>query len=169
MNYFITRGTSITLPVRLFLGKFHYLKSMPRGCNKIFLLWDKRVLKGVACFGSPVGKVKHDYELKRFCLNGTVKNTGSWFIAQCIRQLKAEGAKSIISYADPAQGHEGTLYRAANFTYVGKQKQGTAFFEVNGKKIWYRNKGAECYKDIVFGAIKRMQPKHVYEYLIDKR
>lgn len=168
MNYFITTETQVTPAVRFFLGRYHYLTGMPRGCRNIFMLWDEGVLVGVACFGKPVGKVKHDLELKRFCLSGTVKNTGSWFIAKCIKQLKKTGVKSIISYADPEQGHEGTLYKAANFKYLGKQAQGTPYYRVGRQKVYARNVGAARYSGVIFGKMLRMKPKLRFEYIIDK-
>jgi hypothetical protein len=35
------------------------------------------------------------------------------------RMLRKEGVNLILSYADPAAGHEGIIYRATGFKYLG--------------------------------------------------
>jgi hypothetical protein len=42
--------------------------------------------------------------------------TASWFIAQCLNKVPP---KIVLSYADTSAGHDGTVYRAANFHYAG--------------------------------------------------
>lgn len=42
--------------------------------------------------------------------------TASWFIAQCLSDMPP---RIVLSYADTAVGHDGTVYRAANFHYAG--------------------------------------------------
>ena len=46
-------------------------------------------------------------------------NLASWFVARAIKLLRQEeDVRAILSYADN-DFHEGTLYRASNFTYYG--------------------------------------------------
>ena len=40
-------------------------------------------------------------------------------LSRCMKALKQRGFDLIVSYADRAQGHEGTIYRAANWQYSG--------------------------------------------------
>lgn len=121
-----------------FVASFHYLgESMPRGCDKWFCLVINNRLRGVAAFGIPAGKnCRQKYgqdtlELRRFVLHPDLpKNSGSWFMAQCLRQLKQW---NILTYSDPAVGHTGHLYKVSNFDYLGKQRQGSTRVEVDGK------------------------------------
>ena len=77
-------------------------------------------------FGHPTGK---DYlagtmECKRFVLmRKAPKNVASFFMARCLKDLQQYPEISqIVSYADPEHGHEGTLYKAANFIPMGEQE-----------------------------------------------
>jgi hypothetical protein len=149
----------------------HYLKTMPRGCKYNFGLYKDDVLVGGAMFGCPVGaKVGRDtLELKRFYLTpGCEKNTASWFLSRCIKQLKGK-ANRIVTYADPKEGHTGALYKASNFIYKGKQVQGTPYYKIGKNKVYYRNvsnlNDAHRIK-ILSGEIKllRMLPKHKFEF-----
>lgn len=73
-------------------------------------------------------------ELKRLCcIDKTPKNTESYFIGHTLRWLKKNtNIKTVISYADTTYSHQGTIYKATNFTHVGMTKP--------GKVIMYKNK-----------------------------
>lgn len=43
----------------------------------------------------------------------------------------------IVSYADPAYGHAGTIYRAANFEYVGVTHQDTGYLDPSSGKVYH--------------------------------
>ena len=124
--------------LKKFIAENHYLgESMPKGCRHVFVLYSKKKIIGAAVYGIPAGrncysKYGHDIvELRRFVLKeGLPKNTGSWFMARCHKQLREY---NILSYSDPAQGHTGTLYKAANFTHLGKQRQGSSRIMYKGK------------------------------------
>jgi hypothetical protein len=82
---------------------------------------------GGAIFGKPAAyNVANKYgaegltELRRFVLTDECpRNSESKVIAFMLRDLKREGVKRVLSYADPAQGHGGTIYKALGFKYVG--------------------------------------------------
>lgn len=63
-------------------------------------------------------------ELRRLCcIDETPKNTESYFIGKMIRWLKKNtNIKVIVSYADKEHGHDGTIYKASNFKYMGFKK-----------------------------------------------
>ena len=65
-------------------------------------------------------------ELKRLCcIDNTLKNTESFFIGHTLRWLKKNtNIKTVISYADTTYSHEGTIYKASNFTHVGMTAKG---------------------------------------------
>ncbi len=174
----VTNTTAKNLELKQFVLKHHYLKSISRGNKRCFGLFINGTLKGVALFGHPVGtNVIKNYgpntlELKRFCLSPDLKkNTASWFIAKTIKDLRIQKIQTIISYADPSQGHEGIIYKASNFQYIGRQKYSSVYFKINNKKIHSRNfycKNTSKY-DIYKGkGLKRMysKPKHIFVYKI---
>ena len=82
---------------------------------------------GGAIFGKPAAyNVAQKYgadgltELRRFVLmDECPRNSESKLIAFMLRDLKRKGIKRVLSYADPAQGHAGTIYKACGFKYVG--------------------------------------------------
>lgn len=164
-----------------FVKKYHYLKSLARGCRLSFVLRINGEIKGVAMFGIPTGSNVRNLhgnvlELKRFVLNECPKNTCSWFMAKCITHIKRNTDYiGIISYADPAQGHEGIIYKASNFSYLGKQNKNYCgyMFKVGRKYIHQRaayQKGTSTYNKVMEakkdGTLKkkRLKPKHIYLY-----
>lgn len=74
-------------------------------------------------------------ELRRLCcIDNTPKNTESYFIGHCLRWLKENTAiKTVVSYADPNHGHQGTIYRASNFQYKGLTSDGRVII-MDGKQ-----------------------------------
>jgi len=90
-------------------------------------------LIGVCTFGQPPSpslckglagvENKHRVlELNRlWIMDETPKNTESWFVSRCLKQLRqlAPERYYIISYSDISQGHEGIIYRALSFLYLG--------------------------------------------------
>lgn len=57
-------------------------------------------------------------ELRRLCcIDNTPRNAESFFIARALRLLKEDWAgRIVVSYADKEHGHQGTIYKASNFT-----------------------------------------------------
>jgi hypothetical protein len=54
------------------------------------------------------------------------KNSETWLIGQSIRYIKRErrDVLFLVSYADPTAGHDGTIYRAANWQDQGMTDAG---------------------------------------------
>ena len=109
----------------------HYLGKWPGVC--VLTLALRRadsffdVFLGVIVFALPPRETAKRYggytwELARLWVDESVPRNGeSWFIAQAVRYVR-EHHKSVmflVSYADPAAGHSGTIYRAANWTADG--------------------------------------------------
>lgn len=83
------------------------------------------------------------WEIKRMALSPRCpKNSASRVIAISIKILrKLENLKGIITYADTAQNHTGTIYKASGFDYRGLTAQKTDLFingKIAGKKGQYR-------------------------------
>jgi hypothetical protein len=122
--------------VSAFVKQHHYSKTHHKVVVYAFSLTMNGLLAGACLFGMAAGNIRcmtvltghdnpRDYlELQRLVLLDEVpKNSESRFIGWCLRWLKKNtGVKAVISFADPAHGHGGTVYRASNWIYTGKQK-----------------------------------------------
>lgn len=78
------------------------------------------------------GTVEHKViELRRLVfLDEAGKNSESRFIAWTLRWLtKNTDIEIVVSYADPAHGHTGVVYKAANFEYRGLSTKDIAYFD----------------------------------------
>lgn len=117
-----------------FIETHHYSKSI-NGCvaDYCFGLYDENLLIGALFYGKMAMKSQYKkfstdesevIELRRLvCIDETPKNTESYFISRTLKWLKKNtNIKIVVSYADSEFGHVGTIYKASNFTYLGKQK-----------------------------------------------
>src|SRR5271155_595176 len=92
-----------------------------------FAVFDSRYeVVGGAIFGKPAGVgVAEKYgpnmtELRRFVLTDECpRNSESRVLAFMQRRLKKLGVQRVLSYADPAAGHTGVIYKALGFRYLG--------------------------------------------------
>lgn len=127
-----------------FIEKWHYSKSI-NGCitDYCFALYDDDLMIGASFFGrlamanqwKRFGNCPEDViELRRLCcIDSTPKNTESYFIGSMLRWLrKNTSIKVVVSYADAEYGHDGTIYKASNFEYLGF-KSGAKVIDFNGK------------------------------------
>lgn len=121
--------------IRSFIEEWHYSKSVNGlSARHCFKLMDKEKVVGAMIFGRMsmvnqwkkyAGKEADVIELRRLCcIDDTPKNTESWFIGKCVKRLRVRGYRVIVSYADPTHGHQGTIYRASNFKFVGRTSPG---------------------------------------------
>lgn len=134
--------------VSSFIKEHHYSHTHPGGIEYSFgLLWNGK-LAGACVFGWMAGnsKAKHlpGYDPRHFrelmrlvLLDGVPRNSESRFIGWCLRWLKrhAFNVHVVVSFADPAFGHVGTVYRASNWIYMGLQKLDRPRLIVNGKEV----------------------------------
>lgn len=120
------------------LLKFHYLKDISKGFKTGFNygLFKENECVGVIIFtGFPVPELSKGmlglernqqeglFELSRLCLipeiQETEHNIATWFVSRAIKLLRKDtNVRVILSYAD-VDFHNGTVYKAANFTYYG--------------------------------------------------
>jgi len=149
-----------------FIEKWHYSARCPTGKN-IFFGWFVpgdgdlfgETLYAVADYGIGVNPYQakflsnttgHDVEngvlleLKRLC-RIEPKNEGlplTSFISKCHKKLKKEGYRFIVSFSDPTYGHDGGIYRAANFKNIGKTNAETHAVEEDGtvrhRRLYFR-------------------------------
>ena len=119
-------------------------------------------------------------ELRRLCcIDDTPTNTESYFIGKTLRWLKEHTKyRVIISFADTAQGHEGTIYKATNFNYKG-MTSGAKALMVDGERFHQRMLTKKCPKgDEIRRRIKsndkdiwteELPPKHIFVYYLDRK
>jgi hypothetical protein len=98
----------------------------------VFRLDSVGVPVGVITYSLPPREIFKRYsvtlawELSRLWVSDEMpRNTESWFIAQTIRWLRKNrpDVELLVSYADPSRGHQGTIYKAANWKPDGKTDQ----------------------------------------------
>lgn len=98
-------------------------------------------------------------ELARLCIHPDhhKKNLPTWFLSRVIKRYKYENPdiKLIISFADTTQGHEGTIYKAANWKYDGKTGRSYHYVDKDGNII---------HKKTIYGLAKKEGKKEA-EYV----
>ena len=112
------------------IERHHYLHSLPGGTQLAFGVFGDARLQGAVTLGVGPANAHRLVEgaQRRDCLglsrvwlaNDLPKNSESKTIAIVLRALRSHTAvKFVLSYADPAQGHVGTVYQAGGWAYVG--------------------------------------------------
>lgn len=144
-----------------FITENHYSRSARSLLQKhIFSLVDNRNnLIGIAVYGLPISRntPANMLELRRFCLApGAEKNTASQFLAHTLRWLhKVEREfDTVVTFADPNQGHKGTIYKAANFYYDGLEKSNPRVVMVGDRPVhlrqFYQKKDGQYTKNALY-------------------
>lgn len=109
---------------------WHYSKSMPAGKSVKVGVWEEEKYIGCVIYsqgannmiGRPYGLLQQQVcELTRVALTAH-KNPVSRIImlAQKFLKRQSPGIRLIVSYADTNQGHNGGIYQATNWIYVGE-------------------------------------------------
>ena len=112
------------------LVREHYLHSLPGGTRLAFgVLQDGRLLGALTLGAGPTNAHRlvedaapeHCAVLTRLWLSDQLaRNSESWVLGVVIRALKKHTElKFLVTYADPAQGHVGTIYQATGWLYTG--------------------------------------------------
>lgn len=178
-----TKSNSMNMDVRVipsniasnFHIKHHYLhKKCP--IEVAFGLFSNDTLVGVCTFSTPYspglrnmvcGPEYSDQviELNRMVvLDIMPKNTESWFISRCLRSPDLH-KNIVVSFADSAAGHTGTIYRASNFIYDGQTKPHKDI-DIEGKhsSTAFKNKTIEDIKQ-KYPGVKYKDRSIKYRYL----
>jgi hypothetical protein len=135
--------------VKSFIETWHYSKSI-NGVKSTYCfgLFYNQQLIGAIIYGT-LGMAnawkkysdneKDVLELRRLCcIDDTPKNTESFFIGKTLKWLKKNTSiKHVVSYADCNQGHEGTIYKATNFKFLGKTSEGKVILRLNDGKQFH--------------------------------
>lgn len=160
--------------------RWHYSKRMPKSKLAKIGVWEDdkyigAVIYGVGATRSLVKKwglePEQGCELVRVALDEH-KNSVTKIISISLKMIRRKygGLKLIVSFADPEQGHEGTIYKAGNWIYDG-DSQASDEYIYKGKR-WqgrsFRNnyKGMEHHPDVI---IVKGSSKHRFIYPLDKK
>ena len=173
------------------LGLFH-----DTGKQHSFFSGNTEELIGVCVYGDPIGRYsggsisesldrKQVLELTRLYVHdGYGSNIESWFISQTFKWLKKNfsSIEALISYADPKEGHAGTIYQATNWLYQGNsiRPNDTYSFKLKPDDEWIHGRTlANTYRTNDIEKLKkkightfwyRVEPlKHRYVYLLKNK
>ncbi len=172
---------------RQILVKHHYLHSLPGGTKLAFGTFVEGRLLGAITFG--VGPFNAFALVDGSCPDDCLTLTRLWLseelppnsesrvISVCLRYLrKYTSLKFITTYADPAQGHAGTIYQATGWLYTGLSEATPKFDIGDGVARHSRSlshafgsHSLKYFKDHGLEVKVLPQiPKHRYIYFLDK-
>lgn len=139
---------------RAFIREYHYAQGMGNAAM-CWGLHDKPTgkLLGVIAFHTPIsenvrksvfGSEMKDSvtELHRMAIHPDAPhNTATWFIARALDGLKdyKPKYKAVVSFADSTEGHDGTVYQAANADYTGTTDKTVFYKDPSGRLRAPRN------------------------------
>jgi len=172
--------------IRHIIVERHYLHAMPAACWRCFGIYAGDQLKGAAVFtaGPRNGfrvlhgaAPQHVAVLARLWLADDLpKNSESRVIGILLRHAKRERLwKLILSYADPAAGHAGVIYRATGWLYLGRGQPSRYLALGDGQIVHPRtaygrfgvnNAGHLCRTGITAKQVIQ-GGKHRYAYVLD--
>lgn len=186
--------------IQSFIHRWHYTHDTNGIQQKqCFALYDENKIIGAMMYTIPsmpntAKKYNSDnpdrcWELRRLCcIDDTPTNTESYFIGQTLRWLRQNtNTEVIVSYADLEQGHEGIIYKASNFHYLG-QSGGGQVLMVDGKKYharslnqkekpygralkrrWDNKDGHKFWESEQDMHFVKTKPKNIYVYYLSKK
>lgn len=144
------RECSVT-EVDTFLS-MHYLQCRPAVVVLCLMLMCKETPAGAVVYALPPPECFTRYggltwELARlYLLQQIPRNAETWLIGKSVRyiQRNRRDVHCLVSYADPAAGHSGTIYKAANWTPDGMTGDGRVtaradYFDAQGRKYARRS------------------------------
>ena len=132
----------------IFYKKWHYLGDSPFLATIHYGAYYDGVCVGIISYGSPDAKKLKGYydentqdgwwEIKRLAMTDNCpKNSESRFIAVSQRLLrKTFTVRGLVTLADTAVGHTGTIYKASGFKYLGLTAYKTDYQLEDGSLLW---------------------------------
>lgn len=178
-------------PIQFALAKsmverHHYLHSMPGGTKLAFGAFSGGRLMGALTFGAGPylahalveGATREDcLVLTRLWLSDELpRNSESRTIGIAVRALRREtNIKFLLSYADPSEGHLGTIYQATGWLYVGLSSA-TPLYDIGDgvachSRSLAHDYGSHSLRHFAEHGIEvktiPQSPKHKYVYFLD--
>lgn len=170
MDYFnrLNKNEWVVIPIsigtaRLLVEKYHYAHSATntgvyihglfkkgeefwesncRGCA-----WWLPPTKNAAIKTYPEGKWQKVLSLTRLVILPDVPlNACSFLLGKSIKMIDTNKWECLVTYADTWRGHNGTIYKATNWEYLGLTKPSPVFVSMNGKMMGRKRGGKNITK-----------------------
>jgi len=167
--------------IRHIFEEYHYKKgAMGGGISVCFAMFIDKKLIGGSVMGKPrhEKKYKNCIDIRRMaCLDTAPCNSESWFLSQIIKWCASNTEYSyVLSYSDKTVGHNGIIYKAANFKNIGETTP-TKYVEYNERIYHPRSLSIERpYSHELRQAVKTGQaiikiglPKKIWLYEISNK
>ena len=178
-------------PIPIVLGrrlikKHHYLKSLPGGTKLSFGVFLGERLLGCITFG--VGPYNAHSLVEGAIPGDCLALTRLWFsvilpmnsesrvLGVVLRSLRRyTNLKFVVTYADPAQGHRGSIYWSSNWVYTGLS-EATPLYDVGDGHLHHSRSSSHSFGTRSFAHfahhgvdVRRVpqQRKHRYVYFLD--
>lgn len=186
MNKFEEMYTVSKIPCKMakeYLIANHYSHGCHNAPSPCYGLFEHGELIGAIAFATPCSENVRasvfgaEYkdsviELHRLHIKDvTPRNTESWFISKSLKLLKEDKPriKAVISFSDSTQGHQGTIYRASGFYYIGHTGNTTFYLDETGRLRHPRQNGVNITKEMAeerhWTPVKRFA-KNRYLYIL---
>lgn len=136
---------------RKIVERYHYTKSWPPSATFVLGAFLKSRLLGIIVYGTGASPYlitaafdnldrKEGWELVRlFAWDWAPKNIESYLIGRSFAYIEKHrpDIRCVVSFADPGQGHMGTIYQATNWIYTGTTA-GQYYAKIDGKLVHSR-------------------------------
>ena len=171
---------------KVLIVRSHYLHSLPGGTQLCFGVFLGKKLMGALTVGCGPSQAYRLVEgaapddcgvLTRLWLSDELPgNSESRVLGIVLRALRKDtGLKFLVSYADPSQGHVGTIYQATGWTYTGLS-EATPLYDLGDgvarhSRSFSHAYGSHSVKHFARHGIEvklvPQTPKHRYLYFLD--
>ena len=150
---------------------WHYSKTIPVPPLVKFSVYENNKFIGCIIFSrgassnisKPFGLEQIEVcELTRVALKKHESNV-SKMVSIAIKMLRKQNPKIkiIVSYADPNNGHNGSIYQALNFIYIGETAKTNKYYDKTGK-MWHSRQVSEKGYNIQYGErVKALKPSEL--------
>lgn len=140
--------------------------------NVLGIAWWLPPTKNAAMKTYPEGDWRKVLSLTRLVISPNVpKNACSFMLSRSIKLIDASKWECLVTYADTWQGHEGTIYKATNWEYMGLTTASSVFTNTNGrmmgKKRGAKNLTSQEMTNAGFTEEGKFQ-KHKFRFLLSK-
>src|SRR5262245_58534706 len=120
---------SEVLPLMEWIADRHYLEGTPAGCVFALEFLDRRQRIGAMLLGTPAAPGLDDAILqlsRMYFIDGTEHCIESQALAMMRKFIRTwyPRIRLLLSYSDPEQGHEGTIYAADGWAKFGMTRSG---------------------------------------------
>lgn len=147
------------MQARMLVEQYHYAKSATNtgvyahglfrkadgffGAECFGVAWWLPPTKNAAIATYPEGEWRKVLSLTRLVIVPNVpKNACSFLLSQSVKLIDRSKWHCLVTYADTWRGHEGTIYKAANWEYMGLTSPSPVFVNTKGKMMG-RKRGAK--------------------------